>query len=352
MTLSVCSTLPQPLLSSDDLDRIQLQKEELLYTTKKAVQAKLATQLHFALKDPLGNIKQGKQAFLVDLKLPPRLLSSSRAFAAGAASFQGNEAFLEDGVLNRVPVSFQWQGQKQEALLFGLFDGMKDQGKTALYARSFFGPCLGELLSKTCQETAYVNEEAVTHCFTQACNLFCSSYREKGLPGGASATFVFIHKSQIYCANIGMCRITLVKSQGAYQLTEDADPSKPRFQKWHHKHGNKIEKGGIRAQTSSQVLPTARALGSYDWMCFRPKITSVSLGNEADSVGNLFCRSGDFMVLSTPSFNQCATKQEVATAIDYLARQGAKVDQIATRLIGAAMKRENGGNVSVLVIAI
>lgn len=346
----------------EEQERMQLAKEELLYTLKKTAQVKLTYQLHEALNDPCGRQKFYKKAFRVDsTSLPSSLKPPFNSI--GAASFQGNEPKMEDGFLLQekeegfslqTKVRFRWKEKEESALLFGVFDGMGDGGKTASFASSFLGNRLGKVLSQTCQETPYVNEEAVTHSLTQAFHQLSTAYREKGEAAGASATFVFLHKNQIYCPNIGLCRTILVKGGKAFQLTEDALPSKERFKRWHKKHQNVIQGSCVQSSHSSESTPTARALGAYDWMCLRPKITSLTQARQEDRLahGQLFCYTGDYLVLATPQFFRCATNEEVAQAVDGLAKKGAPPLQIAQKLVATAMSYPDIGNVSVLVFAV
>ncbi len=132
---------------------------------------------------------------------------------------------------------------------------------------------------------------------------------------GTTATIAMILDQKIWCFNVGKSRIVLDNCGTPLQLTEDANPSDPRYKKGIEKRKGVVTED--RGQWINDTLGVARAMGCYtqpEGISARPKITVQPL-SEIDTESHLIlCSKGVYDVACTRSIVQAVHEHKLSPA--------------------------------------
>jgi serine/threonine protein phosphatase PrpC len=274
---------------------------------------------------------------------------------SAVAQHQGSGLSWPDHYLLRSEVNFILRGEIKTGLLFGVFDGHYDKGRAGDFLKTDLTAALEKIFTES-EDSDGANEDVVTDALSRLFLDVSESYRKADGKGGASVTSIFVLDDQVYCANAGDCRTILVRAKDTKQLSEDASLRNPHFQKWHANQQNDIVNwcGKFEVHKSEVRLNIARDVGAFEWMCHRPKITSVCIADQPDDIenGKVYCTSGDFLVLGSDGLSEPATVEEVGAAVRKLANAGASPQVIADVIAKKAGSYPGNDYVTVLVIPI
>jgi serine/threonine protein phosphatase PrpC len=242
--------------------------------------------------------------------------------------------------------------------LCGILDGHGGEG-AADFVRAQLKPKLEEIF----RDGRLVNEPGVGNAFTQAFHQLACDYQKKypqveGQREGTTVCCALQIGNRLYLANAGDSRALLIRDREVFQLTKDAVPGDPAFDRWHIDRGHQIVTTDnhqyVRPSERGAMLGVARAVGGFSWQCPLPKQGYVTIGDQRDNLrdGRLFCRAGDLLVFVTDGITNRLTKQALSNAIHDCLRGGMDYKAIAqeiVRQVGAAKKSDNA---SILIVPI
>ncbi len=318
---------------------------------------KMQKQLIHALSNPSSQRKSTTTRFTI--QPPEQGFSVSEKpyhFLQSAVSqHQGGRDYQEDGYLEPIGISIEQRGNpKRSGTFFGVFDGHGDLGEVSTHLRAFLKPELEKLL----KNTLILDDRAIGNVFVKLFHTLSQSYRETTNRSGATVTCAFRLGNTIYFPNIGDSRIILVTPNTEYQLTEDAIVENPRFQTWHKKKGHTFIHfdSALRIQIPNfSLYPMyARDVSRYEWMCCRPKITKIHLGNgkSEPEKGILYAKKGDFLILASDGLYEPALLTEVASEVRKLTQKQVPLSEIATQLVHTAGSDPGNDNVTAMIVAL
>lgn len=154
--------------------------------------------------------------------------------------------------------------------LFGLFDGHGGPN-VSKYAANSIVKVLAEQLNKVDQ----LDDTSITNSLTKTCQLLQDGVPE---PRSGSTLLCALHINQkYYFANLGDSRAVFVNDTKTIQLTEDAKPDEDRFKRAIEKAGGKVVKDNNGVSRVNGYLSVARALGPFEDVSARPKITCLEV---------------------------------------------------------------------------
>jgi protein phosphatase 1L len=163
---------------------------------------------------------------------------------------------------------------------------------------------------------------------------------------GTTATVVLMLDGTLWTANVGDSRTILVdSSSGTAQLSEDAKPSDPRYQKGIEKRGGVIDFNQIPPRINGS-LAVARAIGDANvgpGVSSRPKITKMLLSQ---------IHSGSHLVLTCDGIYDVASTRQVGRAVRVQGALKKNPLSIARDLVFSAYRAGSEDNLSALVVCI
>jgi serine/threonine protein phosphatase PrpC len=290
------------------------------------------------------------------------------------AQHPGSRPYQEDRLLKPVELSFKVKGQEVKAALFGIFDGHGEEGRCADLVKERLPAYLPDRLTEQF-ERGVSEEGAVGNAFTQVCAELAQEYGKRehrherivegrrmvSSGGGTTVCCGFRLGKRVYFVNVGDSRAILVKGDKYIQLTEDASLNNPRFRRWHDKNHNIIgiaDDGALRVWNEADPyrlkMGLARAVGSNKWMCSRPKISYVTLGDGEDALarGRLFADHRDgFLFVSDGVTGRLSSKQ-IRERFLANRRQGLTDQQNIDEIAATAGLPPGSDNSSLLFVAI
>lgn len=288
------------------------------------------------------------------------------------AQHQGARPYQEDHLLHPVEISFAVKGEEAKATLFGLFDGHGEEGQGAIFVREQLPRCLEKLLTDRFQDSA-TEEEAIGNAFTQAFAELAKGYgrpehrrrrvvdgqEQVSLGGGTTVCCGLRFGKRIYFANVGDSRAVLLREADCLQLTEDASLRNARFTKWHVRQNNIVgitQDGTLRVWGGPATLQMglARAVGSNSWMCCRPKITFLPLGEgeEALGRGRLFAEHRDLLLFVSDGVTPRLSNEALRDKFFANRRAGLTDEQNLQNIAEAAGAPKGSDNSSLLLVPI
>jgi len=329
-----------------------VRNERIVYARKQlSATQKLDKQLGFALADPEGKKRGRGHPFEVNLPLEAPEKWELERFADAVAQNDGARMTQEDRCLRKKEVVFKFQGEDKTASLYGVFDGHNDDGKAGEYLNRHLGKTIGGILTRLLLHVDSVSDEVIANALTQAFDFLSKAYREERGEYGTTASCAFVYENKIYCPNVGDSRIVLIKNEATYQLTEDATATNDRLLKWNKKAGNIIRGGEVKDPVTKVPSKVTRDIG-IEWLCSRPKITRIFIGQEVDvpERRKIYCGEGDFLLLATDGLWKVATVNEVGTYVRKLLRAGFSPEAITTQLATHAGTLGGSDNVTVMIV--
>jgi serine/threonine protein phosphatase PrpC len=325
-----------------------------IYSPKKlSAKEKMAKQLYYATHQ--NDTKKQNVEFELDLTtntfsnhVDPFI--QDKFSWVGAASRKGRRKKMEDA---HVAEEIMIKGES--ARFVGVFDGHGDDGDLAIILKEQLANVVQEALNAMQLE---FNETNLANCLTHEMLGLSEQLREwmseVYRTGGTAAVFAIILEQAVYLINIGDSRISLVRKDCIWQLTEDARLQNPRFSRGIDKMGLTIEKddkGVDRIQIENMGLAIARSLGVG--ILSRPKITCIEKGVPDDFFkegAQIGYGEGDFLVCGSDGFWDVATNEETYFAANAMREKDLSLSAMAGYLVEAAYKAKSKDNISVVVV--
>ncbi len=266
--------------------------------------------------------------------------ASGQSFS-GVASAQGRRAVMED---THIMADLQIEGAENGAQLFGVFDGHAGAGASAFVKDNvaFYlqreVQAYRELLRPGVESR--LTDEVIWNALKQCFIRLSEDYEGED---GTTAVIAFIVDRKVWIANVGDSRAIFVKEDGeTIQASEDAKPDIERYRRKIESHKGCVIKMLSGISRVNGFLAVARAVGDHEvtGVIANPKITCYAL---EDFVGG-------YVVLACDGLYDVATTNEVGYAVDRLTAQGFSPDEIAQRLVSAAIGNGSKDNVTTLVV--
>ncbi|MBS0626798.1 MAG: protein serine/threonine phosphatase 2C family protein, partial [Verrucomicrobia bacterium] len=150
---------------------------------------------------------------------------------------------------------------------------------------------------------------------------------------GTTATVAMILDGKVWIANVGDSRTIL---DNGIQLSEDAKPTDPRYQKGIENRGDKVFLGRING-----CLAVARAIGDHDVGTInpRPKITVYPLSK--------VLKGGHLILACDGVYNVSSTRQVAAAVWNH---KNLSVKELAKNIVYSAYIAGSEDNLSVLLV--
>lgn len=304
---------------------------------------KLAFQLKCALAQQQKFDAQPQVARSSIEEIAVSLMDNPDQLPFGGASTQGARSTMEDA-----HVAIEMTFSKKKATLYAVMDG---HGGSQIADEVAGGLC--ELQTTLSRLTDYTDEtitDALTQFFVSQSEQMRKLEVRKNNVGTCMAAALVID-DRVYLPNIGDSRTILVRKDGQFQLTEDAKPGTPRFDR-------ATEKAGLHTygQSVESVLGVARDMGMKwnpqeeiqgDLPC-RPKITRIRRGEGPDGDGELFYKKGDHLVIACDGLWDVFTPKEVGEKIREMKEKS--LEQMAEALVKEALEKGSTDNISVQVV--
>lgn len=261
----------------------------------------------------------------------------------GVVETLGRRSDMEDAhLVTKIDVN----GQKID--LYAVFDGHGDKGKAAEYVKKR----LVEELTKELSKAKQLDEKTIPNILTQIMvNLDAELKKDESFTGGTTVLGVLRLAKEFYTFNVGDSRAVFAKrfknsETVVLQLNEEANLSKPRFQRSIKKSSHPIiEHRGIPRVDGR--LSVARDLKS-ELVTARPKITRMRKG---DDVFEYQETEGEYLILACDGFWNVCNNSELGKAIDKIDPSILKDPQhTALYFVQAALKRRVDDNITFMFV--
>lgn len=248
-------------------------------------------------------------------------------YEVGVCHYIGRRDTMED---EHLATSFDLNigGKIYPIQLFGIFDGHGGD-KAAIFVKENLERKLKDTLSEFCKDGLTDKNifNALKITFTRLKNDFNED------SSGTTATVVMILEGRLWTANVGDSRTIL---DNGIQLSEDAKPSDPRYQKRIQRRNGKVIMNRVNG-----ILAVAGAIGDKNVgaVSARPKITVYPLSKIPMETQLILTCDGIYDVSST---------RQVAKAAKDHRKQPA--DQLAKNIVYSAFRAYSKDNLSALVV--
>lgn len=157
---------------------------------------------------------------------------------------------------------------------------------------------------------------------------------------GSTATVSMILDGKLWNANVGDSRTILQNGDEVMQLSEDANPTDPKYKKGIENRGGGVWwNGGMRV---NGALAVARSLGDHSLngaISARPKITMIPLER---------IRQGSHIVMACDGIYDVASSRQVGTAVRD--NRADTPEAMARKIVNSAFQAESTDNLSAMVI--
>lgn len=245
----------------------------------------------------------------------------------GICHFIGRRPTMEDEHLTTF-FNLQVKDRNYPVELFGIFDG-HGGGKASCYVKENLKRKLHETLNEFCIEG--LTDEAIWNALKITFVKLHEEFKESR--SGTTATVAMILDGKLWTANVGDSRTIL---DNGIQLSEDAKPTDPRYQKGIENRGDKVFLGRINGR-----LAVARAVGDHDvgTINARPKITVYPLSKILKKSHLILTCDGIYDVSSTRQIAASVRTHKDLSAVE-----------LAKNLVYSAYKADSEDNLSVLIV--
>ena len=248
-------------------------------------------------------------------------------YEVGVCHFIGRRPTMED---EHLATSFDLHvgGKVYPVQLFGIFDGHGGH-EASLYVRENLKRELHETLNEFCLNG--LTEEAIWNGLKITFVRLNEGFKDG--PSGSTATVAMILDGKLWTANVGDARTIL---DNGIQLSEDAKPADPYYQKGIENRGGQVFFNRINWR-----LAVARAIGDRDveGVSARPKITVYPLAK---------IPKGSHLILACDGIYDVSSTRQVAAAVR--AHNKLTAEELAKNMVHSASEALSKDNLSVLVV--
>lgn len=248
-------------------------------------------------------------------------------YEVGVCHYIGRRPTMEDEHLS---TSFDLKiGEKVYPIqLFGIFDG-HGGAQASAFVRENLERTLHETLNEFCANG--LTNKDIFNALKITFFRLKKEFKEEN--SGTTATVAMILDGNLWTANVGDSRTIL---DDGIQLSEDAKPTDPRYQKGIEKRG-----GFVFLKRINGILAVARAIGDHKVgaVSARPKITVYPLSKIAEKSHLILTCDGIYDVSST---------RQVAAAVK--AHKDRPASELAKNIVYSAYQAHSGDNLSALVV--
>ncbi len=260
-------------------------------------------------------------------------------YSIGFCHFQGRRAEMEDQHL-AADFTITIGNKTYPVHLFGVFDG-HDGNDAAKYLKTHFKAQFIKTLKKfnpnKLSEAGIWNALKLT--FVKLNEAYTGS-------AGSTATLAVILDKRLWVANVGDSRTVIDNNGQPIQMSQDANPSIPRFAKSIHNR-----KGRIVLDTEDDIfrvggiIAPARAFGDHEvlGMSSRPKITRIPLAN---------LKKGSRLILACDGVWDVASTRQIVSASHQAKAKKLPLEKVARTLVQSAYKAKSQDNLTVLAVDI
>lgn len=212
--------------------------------------------------------------------------------------------------------------------LFGIFDG-HGGGEASRYVRKNLERILHETLNEFCGDK--LTDEAIWNALKITFVKLDEQFKKR--QSGTTATVAMILNGKLWTANVGDSRTIL---DNGIQLSEDAKPTDPRYQKGIENRGGRVYFNRVNG-----ILAVARAVGDHDVGAVspRPKITVYPLS---------MIPKGTHLILTCDGIYDVSSTRQIAAAIR--AHRDNSAAELAKNIVYSAYEASSQDNLSALVV--
>jgi len=298
------------------------------------IACKLYKELRFAKSQAAQEPDKAFQYFAASAEFEGKVLSGRIAsYEVGICHFIGRRKKMEDQHLVtsfKLPIG----NRSYPVQLFGIFDGHSG-GAAARYMKKNLKYKLRKTLNEFC--ASELTNEAIWNALKIS---FIRLNQEfKNSKSGTTATVVMILDEKLWTANLGDSRTIL---DNGIQLSEDAKPANPRYQKGiEHRGGKVFSKRANGTQRVNGRLAIARSIGDHNIgaISARPKITVYPLSE---------ILNGNHLILACDGIYDVSSTRQVAAAVQ--AHKDLPSAELAKNIVHSAFVAGSGDNLSALVV--
>lgn len=255
----------------------------------------------------------------------------------GYAHFIGKRSSMQD---EHLATAFDLQlpnGEKFRVQLFGIFDGHGFEGAEAAdFAQKHLQAILETKLSLYNAEG--LSDAGIWNALKMTFVELNHELKADIHYGGSTATVAMILDGNLWTANVGDSRTVLDNSGIATQLSEDASPQDPKYQRGIYTRDGFVQSGRVGGN-----LAVARALGDADieGLSARPKITKVPL---------LSIEEGSHLILTCDGVFDVGSTKQIVDAVHEHKQESAET--LAKGIVAGAFLAGSTDNISALVVKI
>ncbi len=218
--------------------------------------------------------------------------------------------------------------------LFGIFDG-HGGNEAAKFLKERLRGMLEHTLVEMNPDT--LTDQGIWNALKMA---FVKLNEEFKGNAGSTATLAMILNEKLWTANLGDARTILVNGNEVMQLTEDANPTDPRYLKGIQNRGGAVFwNNGMRVNGQIAV---ARAFGDHlvgPAMSARPKITMISMNK---------IQPNSLLVLACDGVYDVASTRQVGGALKNRANHEAA--ELAKNIVFSTFQAGSTDNLSAMVV--
>ncbi|MBX7066123.1 MAG: protein phosphatase 2C domain-containing protein [Parachlamydiales bacterium] len=323
---------------------------------------KMLHQTIRAIHDPAAESTKAFERYRLPSPPPLARRATDLSSQPQGAQAEGSRPYQEDRLFYPVKVLLEHKGIPIEATLFGILDGHGDDGRAADFVKENLKFELEKRLNEKLETADTLDAAAIGDAFTQVFTHLAKTYqydyyRIDGKCGGTTVCCALRIGNKIYFPNVGDSRVILIKSGKFFQLSEDADLQNPRFTTWHKNQGNTIAKvrGVWRVfRPNTPAMGLARAVGGHTWMCCRPKISCITIGDGEDDPekGKIFCNHRDVLIFVSDGVTAKMTTRGIVEMFNRYRDTGMSHEEIANQIAAQAGASAGSDNSSVLIVPI
>lgn len=247
-------------------------------------------------------------------------------YEVGVCHYIGRRDEMEDEHLT-TSFDLNIRGTVYPVQLFGVFDG-HGGGQASAFVKQNLQQELHNTLSEFCVDG--LTDKDIFNAIKITFFRLKSKFQEES---GTTATVAMILDGKLWTANVGDSRTIL---DNGVQLSEDAKPNDPRYQKGIENRGGKVLFNRVNG-----ILGVARAIGDHNVgaVSARPKITVLPLSDIPPNSRLILTCDGIYDVAST---------RQVASAVK--ANKDQSVEELAKNIVYSAYQAKSQDNLSALVV--
>lgn len=313
-------------------------RENRIRIGSELIQRKLEKELRYAQNQMLTE-EDGEDFQYLEGNLGVSGAEQVGGYHVGFCHYIGRRSTMEDEHL-ATAFDLNVNGKVYPVRLFGIFDGHGGPE-----AAKFLKERLKGKLEQTLLEMNRngLTDEGIWNALKLTFVRLNQEFRGHG-PSGSTATVALVLDGKLWTANAGDSRIVLDNGGEILQLTEDAEPSNPRYKKGIVNRGGDVwwRGGGMRV---NGILAVPRAIGDHllnGAISARPKITMIPLTR---------VRPGSHLVLACDGVYDVASSRQIGGAVrDHRDQRDQTPERIARNIVNSAYQALSTDNLSGMVV--